>query len=129
MKNILIFCLKIFNFSVINFSVYLNRRVFLMVILSQYMTTDVHRRRLTLPRCPPVHVRSNGLCIVLKYIPTNDANVAFSGPKKCLTLIKERNMHNQDLAVLYSYLFYILFLFLSQTNCIEKTSSMDKILH
>ena len=30
MKNILIFCLKIFNFSVINFSVYLNRRVFVM---------------------------------------------------------------------------------------------------
>ena len=30
MKNIWIFCPKIFNFSVINFSVYLNRRVFVM---------------------------------------------------------------------------------------------------
>ena len=31
-KNIGIFCLKIFNFSVINFSVYLNRHVFVMSI-------------------------------------------------------------------------------------------------
>ena len=30
MKNILTFCLKIFNFSVINFSVYVNRYVFVM---------------------------------------------------------------------------------------------------
>ena len=30
MKNIWIFCLKIFNFSAINFSVYLNRHVFVM---------------------------------------------------------------------------------------------------
>ena len=41
MKNIWIFCLKIFDFLVINFSVYLNRYVFVMIKIDPVCLTQL----------------------------------------------------------------------------------------
>ena len=41
MKKYLNFCLKIFNFPMINFSVYLNRHVFLMPSLYPFMSSGL----------------------------------------------------------------------------------------
>ena len=55
MKNIIIFSLKIFIFLVVNFSVYLNRHVFVMLIHSFVSSTGTLDRKGLTMKAPTTH--------------------------------------------------------------------------
>ena len=66
MKNIIIFSLKIFIFLVVNFSVYLNRHVFVMPIHSFVSSTGtLDRKGLTMKA--PQHIQQTSSLILFYF--------------------------------------------------------------